>query len=233
MRPLFLSVLILATGLPLTAQDEYPESTALLGVRLRPVPLNVLTSVGLSPGAGTMVTRVWPGSAADQIGLQPGDVILNVNGTPIDSRRDVRRTVIEHNAGDDVSISIRRPGSTSTRTLNGQFSNMPEWLEERIHRWIPRMTERWEDHVVARQLARLATEAERLDALEQDIAAAEAQSATLLDEDGLLHQPLQYAASQAVVNDVYDGPAWTFRYQWSLNSNKQEYSCNASSLVHF
>ncbi|NRA39587.1 MAG: hypothetical protein HRU15_15710, partial [Planctomycetes bacterium] len=39
-------------------EEMYNDKTPMFGVRLRPVNLNTLESVGLAPGQGTMITHV-------------------------------------------------------------------------------------------------------------------------------------------------------------------------------
>ncbi len=223
--------LLVAAQYSLFAQDEYPQGTAMLGVMLHPVPLHRLEQVGLAPGQGTMITRVWPNSAADRMGLQVGDVIVNVNGTDVDSRRDVRTTVISHNEGDDAQVTVLR-NSNQPIELNDRFGALPPWLEERLKRYIPRMTTRWEDHVAARQRAILAAQEKQLEKLAEDVNALEKQHAADANPLQLL-QPLDYSKRTYKEHSPSSEAAWTFTYSWTLKPSKKEKSCASSSLVHF
>ena len=232
---LALSILLMSTSCLLVAQDSYSNGTALLGIRLRPVPLDVLEQVGLDPGQGTMVTGVFPGTAADDMGLQPGDVIINVNGTDTDSRRDVRTTVIDHNAGDDAQVTVLRAGSSDPITLEGKFSEMPEWLEKRFVPRVPHMTERWENHVVERQLAQLAQREEALHELEQAVSELEQQQeAAQRAINESLYAPLTFDAARKPLALSPSLNAWIFQYKWTFSTSAaKESACNDSSLVHF
>lgn len=226
----------------LVAQDDYSNGTALLGIRIRPVPLDVLETVGLNPGQGTMVTRVWPGTAADNMGLRPGDVIINVNGTDINSRRDVRTTVIDHNAGDEAKVVILRNGVEPT-TLHGTYSEMPDWLEERFVPRVPHMTERWEDIVADRQREILAERQTVLDEMEAKVSALETQQGSSNNTQAAqtnqsLLPPISFPATNTQffsknINAL--NAAWYFVYSWEHTSEHTgAASCSeSSSLVHF
>ena len=53
--------------------------------------------VGAHP-AGVVVINTEPGSAADEAGFRPGDVILEVDGVAVNSIRQVLRTVTDATA---------------------------------------------------------------------------------------------------------------------------------------
>ena len=63
---------------------------------------------------GAFVTEVVPSSAADRAGLQPGDVIVKIDGTAVKAATDVRATILDKKPGDTVSITIVRAGATKT-----------------------------------------------------------------------------------------------------------------------
>jgi S1-C subfamily serine protease len=72
-----------------------------------------------SVNAGTVVIEtVAPGSAAEQAGLEPGDVITQVNGHPIDATSQIAGAVASLHPGAYVEIQVNR-GSTvfDTRAL--------------------------------------------------------------------------------------------------------------------
>ena len=59
-------------------------------------------------GRGLVVDRVLPGSVANQLGLQPYDVLLEINGTPLMRSADVAKAFAKHKAGDVVTAKILR-----------------------------------------------------------------------------------------------------------------------------
>ena len=72
---------------------------------------------------GALVERVRPASPAEDAGLQPGDVILEVNRKPTASANDFVGQVHGNTTGDDLLLTVWSKGSTSYRTMhpdNGQ-----------------------------------------------------------------------------------------------------------------
>jgi membrane-associated protease RseP (regulator of RpoE activity) len=63
-----------------------------------------------SPGAGVQIRRITEGSAADQAGLQPGDVILEINGEGAGSARGVANLIQSMPAGETAFVEFERNG---------------------------------------------------------------------------------------------------------------------------
>src|SRR5207302_658312 len=57
---------------------------------------------------GVVVTEVEPGSPAEGAGLQPGDVIQEVNRQPIESVADFRKAVANAKEEDTLLLLVRR-----------------------------------------------------------------------------------------------------------------------------
>ena len=73
-----------------------------LGMKLRPLTPDERAQVGVSGG---LVVEEASGRAADA-GIQQGDVVLSVNGTPVSSVAQLRQLVQQH--GDQVALLIQR-----------------------------------------------------------------------------------------------------------------------------
>ncbi|GAB0118561.1 serine peptidase [Acidisoma sp. 7E03] len=63
---------------------------------------------------GALIAQVEPKSPADKAGLQPGDVITQVNGTVIHTPRDLAVTIAAIAPGDKANLDIVRNGKTQT-----------------------------------------------------------------------------------------------------------------------
>ncbi len=66
---------------------------AQLGVRAEDMDDDLAAYFGTDGGRGVLVLRVDEGSAAVRAGLKAGDVILEVNGEPVNSTQELRRAV--------------------------------------------------------------------------------------------------------------------------------------------
>jgi len=68
---------------------------------------------GSGDGQGIVVSRIWPGTPADKMGLRPRDRIITVNGQPVGSIDEFITTIRAMNAGDQIQLSIDRNGNAS------------------------------------------------------------------------------------------------------------------------
>lgn len=64
--------------------------------------------------AGAQVQAVVPDSPADDAGLEPGDVITAVDGDDVSSAEALVRIIRTGDAGDEITLTYRRGGSTHT-----------------------------------------------------------------------------------------------------------------------
>jgi len=93
-------------------QEERGEGeTARFGITIENLGASQRQSWGFNERGGVIVRSVEPGSFADDIGIEPNDVILAINRQPIDSVSDVRRLQDKLRPGDSVAFRIMRPGS--------------------------------------------------------------------------------------------------------------------------
>jgi len=68
------------------------------------------TSMGINPNIGIVLTGVTPGSPAEAVGLQRGDIILAINGEQIRSRQQALLIVARLNPGDLIEMEGIRDG---------------------------------------------------------------------------------------------------------------------------
>ena len=96
------------------ADEAVPDDeTPRLGLSLSPLTPDMRESFDLgSEATGVLVTDVQPGSAADEKGLRPGDVIVEANRASVDEPRGVSQAVREAaDRGDEsVLLLVRRDG---------------------------------------------------------------------------------------------------------------------------
>jgi len=86
-------------------------------VAIVPLSAEEATALGLEPGVGLRIERVEPGSIAQQLGLQRGHVLLEMNGVSLRSRDDVSRQLqAREERGPVEVIVIDRWGQRRTRS---------------------------------------------------------------------------------------------------------------------
>jgi len=96
-----------------TAKAEKEEKQyAFAGVAVQDLDKDTAKELGLKgKAAGVVVTRVEPDSGAEKAGLQPGDVIREINRQPVKSVKDFEKVSSEVKKGDNVLILINRRGN--------------------------------------------------------------------------------------------------------------------------
>ncbi len=93
----------------------------LLGVSIANVNAEVAEALNSSVTSGALVTRVEPGSAAEDAGLQVDDIIVGVNDKKIDGAAELRNTIGLMRSGDEVEIEYFRDNDKrKTSTALGQ-----------------------------------------------------------------------------------------------------------------
>ena len=63
-------------------------------------------------GPGLLVTQVDPEGPADKAGLKAGDVLLKVDGQPVEDADALRRAVAGLDPGTEATLSVQREGTT-------------------------------------------------------------------------------------------------------------------------
>jgi len=64
--------------------------------------------------AGLYITQVDSGSAAENCGMESGDILLSINDTRIYDMEDLQTVILGYEVGDTVSVTIYRDGQTAS-----------------------------------------------------------------------------------------------------------------------
>ena len=88
------------------------ESGAAAHAYLGVTPQDGTASDGSATRAGAEVTSVGDGTPAAKAGLKVGDVIVAVNGKPVDSANSLVGHVREKTTGDEVTLTVLRDGKS-------------------------------------------------------------------------------------------------------------------------
>ncbi|HSH69971.1 MAG TPA: trypsin-like peptidase domain-containing protein, partial [Deferrisomatales bacterium] len=89
---------------------EYVErlSRTWLGIAVEENSRQRAGRLGLSTAAGLVVTEVVPGGAAARIGLEPGDVVLQVNDTGVGDAASYREALLRASQRETVVLVVQR-----------------------------------------------------------------------------------------------------------------------------
>jgi serine protease Do len=81
-----------------------------LGVTIQPLTPDMASSLGLKDTQGVIVSSVEPGGPAERAGAQTGDVITQLNGTPVRDGNQFRNAIAGIAPGTEVTITVIRGG---------------------------------------------------------------------------------------------------------------------------
>ena len=79
-----------------------------IGVQVQDVPVAALAEFGLKERRGALVSVVNAGQPAARAGMEPGDVILEWNGKPVQRRDQLVQMVVATKPGTTVPVKVLR-----------------------------------------------------------------------------------------------------------------------------
>jgi serine protease Do len=104
-------------------QQHGKVSRGRLGVAVQGVSKELAESFGLAKAQGALVNSVELASPAEKAGLVSGDVILAVNGTPVEQSSDLPRVIGDLKPGQSAKLQIWRGGAT--RDISVSLGEIP------------------------------------------------------------------------------------------------------------
>ena len=87
----------------------------LLGVTVQDLTHELAQAFKLNQTQGAVITGVQPGSPAERADLEPGDVVLSINGKRVKNSADVRNIIGLAQIGDEVEVEVVHKGATLVR----------------------------------------------------------------------------------------------------------------------
>jgi membrane-associated protease RseP (regulator of RpoE activity) len=108
---------------------------AYLGVRIQGLSSDLGDYFGVDEGEGVLVLEVVDDSPAEDAGLKPGDVILEIDGEEMEDASDLVEYIGEQEPGDDIEITFKRKRRTRTLEVElgeqeSPFEETGEWLDK-------------------------------------------------------------------------------------------------------
>jgi serine protease Do len=112
------TVLVAGAWVGTTDAREIPQAIGVVSVPSRPVAAErAILGVQLAPAdVGAAVVSVVPGSGAERAGIEVDDVIYEVNGRKLASRREVLDAIAGYRAGQRLNLAVRRGDKNLTMT---------------------------------------------------------------------------------------------------------------------
>jgi serine protease Do len=85
-----------------------------IGVSIQPVDDSIASALGLKDAKGALVASVQDGSPAAAADVKTGDVVIAVNGTAVDSPRNLSRAIADLAPGATAELTLWRGGDKTT-----------------------------------------------------------------------------------------------------------------------
>jgi len=88
---------------------EYGDvQRALLNVKIGSVDAETAKKYNLDKIEGVFIGEVQPGGAAELAGIKDNDVIISVDGVPVNSTAELQEQISKHRPGDKVTVVVKR-----------------------------------------------------------------------------------------------------------------------------
>ena len=85
-----------------------------LGIEMVDLTFDIARKLGVATLAGVVVAAVQPGSPAEKAGLRERDIVVAMNGRPVNSAAELRARLGLTAVGEDVELRVIRGGETRT-----------------------------------------------------------------------------------------------------------------------
>jgi serine protease Do len=97
-----------------------------IGVQAQELTVELAASFGLKEPRGALVAMVEKGGPAAKAGIQPGDVILGVNGHPVEDSADLARYIAGSKPGTTATVDVwRKGGHVPVKVTLGELAAKP------------------------------------------------------------------------------------------------------------
>jgi serine protease Do len=88
-----------------------------LGIYIQDVTPEIAKAFGLQQAGGALIGDVTPDTPAARAGLKKGDVVLKLNGEPVDSRNQLMLHISQMAPGTSVNLSVWHEGKMQDHTI--------------------------------------------------------------------------------------------------------------------
>jgi serine protease Do len=102
-----------------------------LGVQIQPVTQEIAESLNLKNQEGALVGEVQPNLPAAQAGIKSGDIIIDVDGTPIKTVRELQRKIAAFRPDSTVKIKVLRDGKE--QLIEVKLAKLPDQQQAAVN----------------------------------------------------------------------------------------------------
>lgn len=88
-----------------------------LGVGIQSLTKELAEQFGVKEGQGVLINEVYQNDPAHLAGIKPGDIILTVNNSPVDTPNQLSRLVAKVEPGEKADIRVLRDGQELTYSV--------------------------------------------------------------------------------------------------------------------
>jgi len=94
-----------------------------LGLKVQELTPDLANQLGITDKEGVIITEVEPGSPADEAGLQRGDIIKELNRTPVKNMKNYSEALSKVKPGENILFFIKRREDSLYLVLKPEKSN--------------------------------------------------------------------------------------------------------------
>jgi serine protease Do len=112
-------------------KDKGSVTRGWIGVQIQPVTKDIADSLGLKKAEGALVAEPQANGPAAKAGIEAGDVIVSVDGNPVNNARELARMIGNMQPNASAKVVVFRKGAEKTLTLT--LGELPAQREARAN----------------------------------------------------------------------------------------------------
>lgn len=100
----------IAIGIANQLRESGRVTRGRIGVQVQELTVDLASALGLKEPRGALVAAIERGGPADKGGIQPGDVVIAINGQAVQTSADLARLVAGTKPGTTITVEVWRKG---------------------------------------------------------------------------------------------------------------------------
>jgi serine protease Do len=97
-------------------QDGFIRRGA-IGVLPQDITPTLAAALGLARDSGIILSDIVPSGPAEAAGMEPGDIVLAVDGKPIEHSSELMAAVFQHRSGEEIMLDVQRGTQRLKKTV--------------------------------------------------------------------------------------------------------------------